>query len=219
MRNDYKLIIFDMDGTILNTIDDLTISLNYAREKFGFNSLSVDEVKALTGNGIRRLVSDGLKDAPEDVIGNVFDCFYDHYKIHCNDNTRPYEGVNDTISALKDEGYLCAVLSNKVHSAVLDLCRAHFDGLFDYILGNTDGLKPKPDPDGIIRILDTANVEKKDALMVGDSDVDIQTGYNAGIDVVGATYGFRSEALLKIMGVKNLIHTPSDLLDLLSVKR
>lgn len=207
-----------MDGTILNTIDDLKDCLNHALSRFGFPALSIEEVKLRTGNGIRRLVEESLpKNTDNRVIDEVFDFFKDYYELHCNDKTRPYDGITETLSAIKKKGYSCAVLSNKVHSAVLELCRAHFDGLFDYILGNVEGLKKKPDPDGIERLLFAADVDRSDALLVGDSDIDIQTGYNAKIDVVGAAYGFRDRKVLEKMGVKNIISEPKQLLDLLNI--
>ena len=219
MRNDYKLIIFDMDGTILNTIDDLKDSLNFTLAHFGYPLKNESEVNAITGKGIRYLVEQGLpKGLDNEVIDKVFNFFAEYYAIHCNDKTKPYIGVVETISKIKKAGYMCAVLSNKVHSAVLDLCKMHFDGLFDFILGKVDGMKAKPDPDGVERILDAAELTEKDALMVGDSEIDIQTGYNAKVDVVGASYGFRDRSVLEKMGVENIISKPTELIKLLEIR-
>ena len=219
MRNDYKLIIFDMDGTILDTLDDLYYAVNASLKNCGYPARTKEEVKAFTGKGLRYLIECSMpKNADNAAIDAVMGFFIDYYAVHSSDYTRPYDGIKETLSALKNAGYLLAVLSNKKHRAVMDLCRVYFDGSFDYILGGVDGMKLKPDPDGIERILEVAELNKSDALMVGDSEIDIMTGYNANIDVVGVSYGFRDRSVLEDLGVKNIITKPTELLELMNIK-
>ena len=215
----YSTVIFDLDGTLLDTIADLAGSANYALERMGYPTYSVDQVKSFVGNGVRRLMALCVPDGEANPkFEECFAIFNEHYDIHCRDNTRPYDGIKETLSALKNAGYLLAVLSNKKHRAVMDLCRVYFDGSFDYILGGVDGMKLKPDPDGIERILEVAELKRCDALMVGDSEIDIMTGYNANIDVIGVSYGFRDRSVLEDLGVKNIITKPTELLELMNIK-
>ncbi len=219
MLSDKKLIIFDMDGTILNTIDDLANCTNYALEKCGYKRVSNDFVKKYTGRGVNFMLEHCMPDgSTEAENAAVFRAFKPYYKEHCNDFTRPYDGICDVIKRIKDAGYKTAVLSNKIQFAVEDLCKLWFDGLFDGILGNREGIATKPSPEGVNFILNELRISPEDAVLVGDSEIDIQTGYNADLTVVGVEWGFRDRSVLEDMGVENIISKPDELLDLLDIK-
>ena len=211
-----KLVIFDMDGTILNTLDDLYLCTVYALESCGYPAVDKNTVRKFTGRGVRFMVKNCMPDGTTDrEFESVISAFLPYYGEHCDDHTRPYPDVCRVIEKLRARGYKTAVLSNKIGFAVEDLCEKHFDGLFDDILGQTDGLKPKPEPDGIIKILGDLNVKKEDAVLVGDSDIDILTGYNADIDVIGVDWGFREREILTGLGVKTIVSRPEELLSVL----
>lgn len=204
----YKLVIFDMDGTILNTIDDLADSCNVILEKYGFPLHTVEEIKYMVGNGIPKLIERAL---PENVDKETYDKvlkdYIDYYDKHCQIKTAPYPGMIETLKKLKKMGVKLAVNTNKIQSAAQILCDTYFPGLFDFLEGGAFNIPPKPAPDGVLRILQREGLSPKDAIYIGDSDVDIQTGKNAGIDVAGVDWGFRGEAFLMAHGaVKVLKH-------------
>lgn len=197
----YQLIIFDLDGTILDTLEDLMISLNDALQKNGFPKRSLSEVRRFVGNGIgmliRRAVPKGT--APE-AIGSVHSDFTAHYKVHCADHTRPYPGIPELMQALKEADRRIAVVSNKADYAVQDLCRQYFPGLIDIAAGEKEGVRKKPEPDSVLSVIRQAGVPKEQAVYIGDSEVDIQTARNAGIDAIIVEWGFRDKPFLSEQG-------------------
>lgn len=206
-----KLVIFDMDGTILNTLDDMTDSCNFILQKYGFPLHTIDEVKYFVGNGIPKLIERALpSDVDKETFDNVLADFIQYYELHSADKTRPYDGVIDLIQSLKNHGYMIAVNTNKVESAAIELCKTYFPNLFDIISGSRKGMPPKPAPDGVYEILERANVTKEEAVFIGDSDVDLQTGINAGTDVIGVDWGFRGADFLKSQGATNIAMQPKD---------
>lgn len=208
-----KLYIFDLDGTILDTLEDLAISVNYALAVFDFPSLSDKEVADRTGNGVQRLVELSVPSGTDTKTTlAVLDVFKQHYFYHCADHTRPYDGIKDVICEIRKQGAKCAVVSNKMDSAVQELAKDYFDGLFDFVAGQKDGVRKKPYPDTVLLVLDTFGVRKEDALYIGDSEVDIATAKNADMDCLSVAWGFRDRELLKRSGATEIILKPIEIL-------
>lgn len=215
----YKLAVFDMDGTILNTLEDLADSTNYALKANGFPERTIDEVRRFVGNGIRLLIERAVPtDTDKELTDKVFDTFKKYYKTHCAVKTRPYDGIKDVLLELRKAGCLTAVVSNKADFAVQDLCKDYFDNLFDFAIGEREGIKKKPAPDSVFEVLSKLNVEKADAVYIGDSDVDFATSVNAGMDVIMVGWGFRDAEFLREKGVKRIIKQPSEILDIILEK-
>ncbi|MCD8148942.1 MAG: HAD-IA family hydrolase [Clostridiales bacterium] len=190
----YKLMIFDMDGTILDTLEDLTDSLNYALKKSGMPERSLSEVREFVGNGIRKLIERAVPvNTSFDTVNRVLADFSENYRQNCANKTRPYEGIPEVLSSLRNSGIQTAVVSNKVDFAVQQLCVQYFDGLFDLAVGEREDVRKKPAPDAIYAVLEHFGLEKKDALYIGDSEVDIQTAANVGMDCICVGWGFRKE--------------------------
>jgi len=210
----YKLYIFDLDGTILDTLTDLWRAVNYTMRKYGYPTLEKSEVADRTGNGIARLVSLSLPSGTdEDIQKRALATFKEYYVEHCADNTKPYEHIKEVILSLKNGGAKCAVISNKADEAVQKLARDYFDGLFDAVVGQKDGVRQKPYPDEVESVLDELGVQKQDALYIGDSEVDVQTANNAGLDLIAVSWGFRGRARLLESGAKVIVDTPERILE------
>ncbi|MBQ8382469.1 MAG: HAD-IA family hydrolase [Clostridia bacterium] len=207
-----KLIVFDMDGTILDTLEDLKNSLNFALEKNGLPPRTLDEVRRFVGNGIGKLIERGVPEGCSDALrAKVQTDFFPHYAAHCNDNTRPYNGIPEVIAALRKAGYLTAVVSNKADFAVQDLCKIWFDGLFDAAVGEREGLRRKPAPDSVFEVCRQLNTPVSEAVYVGDSEVDLQTARNAGMEVVSVEWGFRDAAFLRECGADRIVSSTAEL--------
>ena len=212
----YKLAIFDMDGTILDTLNDLTDSVNYALEASGFPKRTISEVKSFVGNGIRKLVERAVPDnIREDEKERVYEQFTKYYKLHCADTTKPYDGILETISTLRKRGILTAVVSNKADYAVQDLCEKYFKSMFDMAVGAKDGVPKKPFPDAVNDVLRRLRVSAEDAVYIGDSDIDIETALNAKTDSIIVSWGFREREYLIKKGARVLADTPEELLNLI----
>ena len=215
----YKLAVFDMDGTILNTLEDLADSTNYALKANGLPERTIDEVRRFVGNGIRLLIERAVPtDTDKKLTDKVFDTFKEYYKTHCAVKTRPYDGIKDVLLELRKAGCLTAVVSNKADFAVQDLCKDYFDNLFDFAIGDREGIKKKPAPDSVFEVLSKLNVEKDNAVYIGDSDVDFATSVNAGMDVIMVGWGYRDEEFLREKGAKRIIKQPSEILDIILEK-
>ena len=215
----YKLAVFDMDGTILNTLEDLADSTNYALKANGLPERTIDEVRIFLGNGIRLLIERAVPtDTDKELTDKVFDTFKEYYKTHCAVKTRPYDGIKDVLLELRKAGCLTAVVSNKADFAVQDLCKDYFDNLFDFAIGEREGIKKKPAPDSVFEVLSKLNVEKDNAVYIGDSDVDFATSVNAGMDVIMVGWGFRDAEFLREKEVKRIIKQPSEILDIILEK-
>ena len=217
----YSLAIFDMDGTILNTLDDLTDSVNEIIKKYNYPLHTVEEVRYMVGNGIPKLIERAIPDGRSNPqFEKILADFISYYEEHCAIKTAPYDGVVDCIKTLRAAGIKIAVNTNKVESAAIALCDDYFPGLFDIISGSRPGMPPKPAPDGIYEILKRAGMDGKTegqrAVFIGDSDVDMQTGMNAGLDVIGVDWGFRGKAFLEEHGAKIIMMTAKELSDYLT---
>lgn len=212
----YKLAIFDMDGTILDTLEDLTNSINYATKANGYPTHTLDEVRSFVGNGLAVLVEKACPaDITEEARAKVFNDFKAHYKLHSTDCTKPYDGICELISTLKNAGCITAVVSNKPHFAVIDLVDTYFKGLFDISLGEKPEIPRKPNPDPVFHILKELSISKEDAVYIGDSDVDLMTANNSGLDHIIVTWGFRDEEFLRELGASVFAHKPYDIADII----
>jgi phosphoglycolate phosphatase len=212
----YKLLIFDMDGTILNTLEDLADATNYALEKNKLPKRSIDEIRFFVGNGIGKLIERAVpENSDKTLTDKVFEDFMPYYGEHCADKTRAYDGICETISEIRKRGYLTAVVSNKADSAVQTLCEDYFPNMFDYAVGEKKGARRKPYPDSVYDVLEKLGVEKAEAVYIGDSDVDVSTARNAGMNVIGVSWGFRGRKLLCSYGADVIIDKPEELLDII----
>ncbi len=211
-----QAIVFDLDGTLLNTLDDLCDSTNYALEAVGFPARSIDEVRRFVGNGIRKLIERAVPaSADAEKTEACYAAFCEHYKRNMANKTAPYPGVPDMLAALYAKGYKLAIVTNKADFAAQKLCGDMFGRYVKTVVGSVDGRPNKPAPDGVFFALKTMGVRPEDAVFVGDSEVDIETALNAQVDAIGVLWGFRDEEQLRAAGVKTLAHTPEELKNML----
>ena len=210
----YTLAIFDLDGTILNTLEDLTDSLNVALEKSGYPKRSIEEVRRFVGNGIWKLMERGVPSETEKkAVEQVHRDFTEYYKNHCADKTRPYHGIMELLWTIRKAGCKTAVVSNKADYGVQELCRQYFDGLFDVAVGEREGILKKPAPDSVNEVLKCLQAKKEETVYIGDSEVDIETAANAGIDHIIVEWGFREPEFLKERGARVFAAVPGDIAD------
>ena len=211
-----RAVIFDMDGTILNTLEDLTDSINAALNKFGMPLRGIDEVRSFVGNGIHKTIERAVPEGTEEkVIEEVYDFFNPYYRKHCEIKTRPYDGIVDLLHELRAQGYKTAVISNKESGAVIKLVDTVFPDCFDDCLGDTPGIKLKPERDMVAITLDNLGVNVSEAVYVGDSDVDILTARNSDMKCISVTWGFRSRDFLIESSAEILVDKPADILELI----
>lgn len=212
----YKLAIFDMDGTTLNTLEDLAGSLNYALRQFGFPERTVDEVRSFVGNGVRLLVERGVPaGCLADETEQVYEAFSRHYMVHCCDRTKPYDGILEILKTLRGNGVLAAVVSNKPDGAVQELCTRYFENLFQVSVGEREGVKKKPAPDSVNEVLRQLAIQKEDAVYIGDSEVDIMTAKNAGMDCISVEWGFKDRMFLVENGAERIVSSPAELAEMI----
>ncbi len=208
----YKLAIFDLDGTILDTLEDLTDSVNYALIKNAMPPRTVEEIRSFVGNGARLLIERAvLTGSPSDTANKVLGDYHEYYATHSDIKTRPYPGIIDMLTNLRAAGCMTAVLSNKPDAPAKVLCERYFPGLFHIACGEKEGVPRKPAPNGVTYILEQLSISPKDAVYIGDSDVDIETAKNAGLDCISVDWGFRDAEFLRGHGAKNTVSTASAL--------
>ena len=206
--------VFDMDGTILNTLEDLMDSTNFALKNNGLKERSLEEIRFFVGNGIQKLIERAVpQGTSKEVFEKVFADFKSHYKIHCADKTSYYDGIPSVIQTLRKMGVKTDVVSNKADFAVQELVEVYFKGLFDVALGEKTGVSKKPSPDMVNATLSVLGVEKESAFYIGDSDVDFETAKNSSLDFIGVSWGFRGRKFLENLGAKNIIDSPEELLN------
>ncbi|MBP5529026.1 MAG: HAD family hydrolase [Lachnospiraceae bacterium] len=205
-----------MDGTILDTLEDLTDSTNYALRKNGFRELGIDEVRNIVGNGLymeaKRATPEG---SDEETVKRVYNDLFAYYKDHNEIKTKAYDGIVEVIKKLKAEGIKTAVVSNKADIGVQKLAEKYFEGCFDCAMGETKGFALKPERDMVDEILNRMGVETKDAVYIGDSNVDMETSVNSEMDFIGVSWGFRGRKKLEEYGAKTIADKPEDLLKIL----
>lgn len=207
-----KAVIFDLDGTILDTLGDLTNSVNFALAQNGLCSRSLEEVKSFVGNGIRLLIERSVPDGTaEEITNKCFEDFKKHYKDNSNILTKPYDGIHALLKRLLSEGLKTAVVSNKADFAVQTLVEEHFKGFFNCSVGEREGIRRKPYPDSVLSVIETLCVNKDECVYIGDSEVDIETAKNAGIKCICVTWGFREKALLQSLSPDYIVDTTEEI--------
>ena len=211
-----KACIFDLDGTLTNTLESMTYSVNLTLEEMGLSKITKDQCRLFVGNGARVLMEKSLKAAGDtdasrieegmEIYGRIFDQ-------NCTYHVTPYEGIPEMLKALKDKGIQLAVLSNKPDRQTVKVVKAIFgEELFDYAQGQKEGIRRKPEPDGVWYLMEQMHVSKEECLYIGDSEVDAATGRNEGLKTIGVLWGFRDRKTLETAGADDLIDRPDELL-------
>ncbi len=211
----YKYYLFDLDGTLLDTLDDLADSVNAALTAYGLPKRERKEIRAFLGNGMINLLTRAVGDRT-DLFDDVFAYFKKHYTAHCADKTKLYDGMEETLRQLKLRGARCAVVSNKADFAVQMLAKEYFGDLIERSIGENEaiGIMRKPAPDTVLEVMKEFGAKKEETVYIGDSEVDIQTAKNAGVDCVCVTWGFRDREYLIENGASVLVDNPKEILSL-----
>ena len=211
----YQTYVFDLDGTLLDTLGDLAASTNYALRTHGMPEHSLDDVRRFVGNGVRVLMERAVPQGAENPqFEAAFQTFREHYMQHSLDTTKPYDGILETLEALKADGCRLAVVSNKMMAATQELCRHFFRDTIEVAIGEHEaqGIRKKPAPDTVNEAFRQLGVGKERAVYVGDSDVDILTARNCGLPCISVLWGFRDRDFLIQHGAETFISAPSELL-------
>lgn len=210
----YKAVLFDMDGTVLDTVGDLTDAINVSLEKFGFPARSQEEVKSFLGKGPAHFVNCAVPEGTDEKTRQQVLAFYEpYYDSHCQIKTAPYPGVMELLKTLKARNVKLAVISNKQEPAVKALAEQHFAGLLELAVGTSASIRCKPDPSAVLAAMAELGVEKSETLYVGDMDVDLNTARNAGIDCVGVSWGFLGRKKLEALGAEHIVDNTEQLLE------
>ena len=208
----YKAIIFDLDGTLLDTLTDLAEGTNYALRVSGFPERTADEIRRFVGNGARKLVERAVPEKQEEaVLEQVRINFDSYYKIHCKDHTGPYPGIMEMLEDLAQKGYALGVVSNKPDFAVQELIPEYFPGLFASVSGERKGIEKKPAPDLIWEAMKNLQADCAEAVYVGDSEVDLQAAANAGISCISVAWGCKGRMFLEERHAAVIIDRPSEI--------
>lgn len=212
----YEAVIFDLDGTLLNTLEDLMDSVNYALGICGMPGRSYEEIRHFLGNGIERLLERAVPNGSENLqFERAYTLFREHYGVHCNDKTDLYPGIRELLDALKRDGFLMAIVSNKYYEGVQILKEQYFKDYLQVAIGEREGIRKKPAPDTVLAALKELKVPKEKAVYVGDSEVDIATAENTGMDCIIVGWGFRTRAEQEAAGGKVFVEKPMEILQLL----
>ena len=212
------LVIFDLDGTLLNTLEDLTDSTNFALNEFNYPPRTLDEVRQFVGNGVGKLIERAIPEGCNNPhYAKCVDLFKENYKVNMYNKTAPYSGIIEMLGKLKSNNIKTAVVSNKFDDAVRGLCKKYFSDLVDYSAGEneSEGIKKKPSPDVVLKVLEYFNTPPQDAIYVGDSEVDIETAKNSKIECINVLWGYKDKEFLQNNGAKILISSPDEIFDYL----
>jgi len=207
----YEAVVFDLDGTLLNTLEDLTDSVNAALAAFSQPQKTIEQIRAYLGNGIRNLMKrcvEGGEENPD--FEKIFQTFRAHYKEHCMDKTKPYDGIIDLLQRLKARGVKMAIVSNKADFAVKELNDFYFKEFDMVAIGEREGIARKPAPDSVFSALRELGVSPDQAVYAGDSEVDLETAARAGLPCISVLWGFREEELLKTHGARYFVKTADE---------
>ena len=216
MAQNYQAVLFDLDGTLLNTLQDLADATNAALAAFGLPADTVDEVRRFVGNGVRLLMERAVPGgAQHPQFEEILAYFKEYYAAHCRVNTAPYPGVLPMLETLQAAGVPVAVISNKFDGAVKQLAAAYFGPRVALAVGEKPGVRKKPAPDAVLHALDQLGVAPQRAVYIGDSDVDVATARNAGTDGIAVCWGFRSRQELEAAGAARIAQSPEELLGML----
>lgn len=210
-----SLLIFDLDGTLLNTISDLGAACNYALEKMGYQTHPISAYNFMVGNGVRKLLERAEPDADKAEIDRLLEYFREYYDEHCTDTTVPYPGIPELLSLLTEKGIKIAVATNKYQSAARKIISEYFPDIpFVAVFGQVDSRPTKPDPSIIFAILNDSPTPKAEVMMIGDSAVDIETARRACVDSIGVTWGFRPVSELRKAYADHVVSNPNEILKL-----
>lgn len=212
----YDTVIFDLDGTLLNTLEDLTDAVNFIMKKNHYPEWTIEEVRHFVGNGIRKLMERAVpKGISDEKFEEVFEKFREYYTEHCQIKTRAYDGIMPLLKELYEKNFAMAIVSNKNHGAVLELNDIYFKDYIEVAIGQREGIRKKPAPDTVHQALKELGKNEKTAVYVGDSEVDFETAKNSGMDCVLVTWGFRTTEELSEFAPKAFIGQPEELLSVL----
>ena len=207
-------IIFDLDGTLLNTLDDILDGVNHALYKFNLPSITDNECKSFIGNGPKMLIKRSVKDRI-DLLEDVYNEYLIYYDTHNDIKTSPYPGVMDMLECLHKKGYKLAIVSNKQDSAVKLMADRYFKSMFDFVIGSKESLGKKPQPDMVFEAIKQLNTNLERSYYIGDSDVDIKTASNSNIDSIMVSWGFRDKKTLLDNGATLIVDTTNELMDII----
>lgn len=212
----YKGVIFDLDGTLIDTISDIGLSTNLALKELGYPEHDLDKYKIMVGNGFRVLCKRALPDGvSESVVDKAYDLFVKNYDKHYMDRSHPYDGIPKLLKELNDKGIMIGINSNKRDDYTHALIEHLFGDLsFTKIVGQLEGISPKPAPDGALMIIEEMNLTKDEVIFVGDTKVDIATGKNAGLKTIGCLWGFRDRAEFLEAGADYIVKEADEILNI-----
>ena len=212
-----KAIFFDIDGTLLNTIEDLANACNYALTTLGYKTHEVEKYKTFVGNGRYKLVERMLPEDRRDMenIEKALKLFDTYYEKHMIDMTKPYDGIMEMLDSLINRGINIAVVSNKPHEFTTEVVKNYFGDRFKVVYGHKKNTKEKPDPWAVLEVIEEFNVNKDECLYIGDSEIDINTAKNAGVKSVGVEWGFRGKGELEAAGANYIVNKPEQILEIL----
>ena len=215
--NQYEAVVFDLDGTLLNTLEDLMDSVNFALSKYGMEKRGYEEIRRFVGNGAQKLIERAVPcGTQEEKIRQVYEAFGEHYGAHCNVKTGLYPGITSLLEDLTDRGIKIAIVSNKPHGAVQKLNEMYFKDFVRVAVGARENMRRKPAPDMVFEALRQLGVSRERAVYVGDSEVDIATAAGAGMECVTVTWGFRNRKELDAAGAKVYVERPEKIIDLIT---
>ena len=211
MSMKYKAVLYDMDGTVLDTLEDLHDSVNAGLAHFGLPATSLQTTRAGLGNGALHLLRVSMPGQPEELVQQMLSWYVPWYQSHCRIKTRPYDGILPLMERLREKGIRQAIVSNKPDGAVRELAETFFAGLMDVVVGDSPAVRRKPAPDTVLRAAEQMGLTAADCVYVGDTEVDLRTAENAGMDCITVTWGFREEEELLAAGAKLIAHDVAEL--------
>lgn len=209
----FNSVVFDLDGTLLDTLGDLRDSVNFALLKNGLPKRTTEEIRSFVGNGIRLLIERSVpENTPPEITDECFSDFKEYYKEHSAILTKPYDGIIDLMEELKSKGIKIAVVSNKADFAVKTLMEDYFNALYDCAYGERAGIERKPAPDAVFGAISEMGGDLKNTVYIGDSEVDVETSKNANLPCIAVTWGFRDKKVLESLNPEYIVDSPSDIL-------
>ena len=212
----YSAIVFDLDGTLINTLEDLMNSVNFALEKCNFPKKNIDEIRRFAGNGVKKLVYLSTPESTsEETKEECLRIFKEHYTKHSCDKTAPYNGINEMLETVKAMGIKTAVVTNKMQEAAVDIITNFFGSYIDVIIGQIDGVAQKPAPDGVLLAMNKLEALPEETVYIGDSEVDCATAHNAALPIIGCTWGFRERKVLEENKAEYIINEPKEIIGII----
>lgn len=211
----FDTLIFDLDGTLINSLEDLKDSTNYALKNFGYEEKSLEEIRNYVGDGVKKLIERALPDGINNTkFDECLDIFKTHYKSNMFNKTKPYPQIIELLKELKKNNIKTGVVSNKFDIAVKEICNKYFGNLIDIAIGESENIQKKPSPNGVLKIINLHKANIKNCIYIGDSEVDIQTAKNANIKSIGVCWGYRSKQILKDNNADYIVETPKEIIEL-----